>query len=353
MSRSDATAASPRSTTRSCDKLVLYARTLAVPVRRAADDETVLRGKLLFGEAGCDGCHTPRHETGDGAAAGALGPDDLAVHRSLAARPGRRAVGRAAELRGRGQRVAHAAAVGPRASCTRSTAIGSCCTTGARAASPRRSCGTAARARRLRMRSARCRRRIARRCCASWSRCDRPRAAALALACLLCAIAGCSDDAPRGEPAPGHARVADRSRVHADARRLRARQRTRCASKPRRSAPRRTPSRSQRRATRWNGARASWERAELLSFGPQTLPPWRLASSIDFWPARPANVDAVLQGDAAARRATARSSAWAPRPRASARSSTCCTRAGRRRRAGGVRGDARAVASTWSRSRPT
>jgi CxxC motif-containing protein (DUF1111 family) len=49
------------------DKLVLYARTLAVPVRRGADDETVLRGKLLFGEAGCDGCHTPRHETGDGA----------------------------------------------------------------------------------------------------------------------------------------------------------------------------------------------------------------------------------------------------------------------------------------------
>ena len=49
------------------DKLVLYARTLAVPARRGADGEEVLRGKLLFGEAGCDSCHTPRHETGEGA----------------------------------------------------------------------------------------------------------------------------------------------------------------------------------------------------------------------------------------------------------------------------------------------
>jgi CxxC motif-containing protein (DUF1111 family) len=49
------------------DKLVLYSRTLAVPARRGADDATVLRGKLLFDEAGCADCHTPRHVTGTGA----------------------------------------------------------------------------------------------------------------------------------------------------------------------------------------------------------------------------------------------------------------------------------------------
>lgn len=49
------------------DKLVLYARTLAVPARRDADDAAVLRGKLLFEEAGCADCHTPRHVTGTGA----------------------------------------------------------------------------------------------------------------------------------------------------------------------------------------------------------------------------------------------------------------------------------------------
>jgi CxxC motif-containing protein (DUF1111 family) len=47
------------------DKVVLYSRVLAVPARRGADEPEVLRGKLLFGEAGCDGCHVPSHETGD------------------------------------------------------------------------------------------------------------------------------------------------------------------------------------------------------------------------------------------------------------------------------------------------
>jgi len=46
------------------DDVVLYTQTLAVPVRRGADDPEVLRGKALFHEAGCDGCHVATHQTG-------------------------------------------------------------------------------------------------------------------------------------------------------------------------------------------------------------------------------------------------------------------------------------------------
>lgn len=46
------------------DRVVLYSRTLAVPVRRAADDPEVLQGKQLFGEIGCGACHVPSHTTG-------------------------------------------------------------------------------------------------------------------------------------------------------------------------------------------------------------------------------------------------------------------------------------------------
>ena len=46
------------------DKVVIYSSLLAVPGRRLADDAEVLRGKALFGEMGCAGCHTPSHRTG-------------------------------------------------------------------------------------------------------------------------------------------------------------------------------------------------------------------------------------------------------------------------------------------------
>ena len=45
------------------EKLTAYARNLAVPARRGADDPTVLRGKELFYRSGCIGCHTPKHAT--------------------------------------------------------------------------------------------------------------------------------------------------------------------------------------------------------------------------------------------------------------------------------------------------
>ncbi|MDH5675034.1 MAG: thiol oxidoreductase [Myxococcales bacterium] len=47
------------------EKVGIYSATLAVPVRRDADDAEVLRGKLLFAKTGCDGCHTSSHTTGD------------------------------------------------------------------------------------------------------------------------------------------------------------------------------------------------------------------------------------------------------------------------------------------------
>ena len=45
-------------------KVVLYASSLSVPARRNWDDETVLRGKQIFNDAGCVKCHIPKVETG-------------------------------------------------------------------------------------------------------------------------------------------------------------------------------------------------------------------------------------------------------------------------------------------------
>jgi CxxC motif-containing protein (DUF1111 family) len=42
----------------------IYARSLAVPARRAVSDPNVSRGEDLFGKAGCARCHTPTLETG-------------------------------------------------------------------------------------------------------------------------------------------------------------------------------------------------------------------------------------------------------------------------------------------------
>jgi CxxC motif-containing protein (DUF1111 family) len=44
--------------------VVMYSRTLAVPARRNWTDPVVLRGKALFGQAGCADCHVPQLQTG-------------------------------------------------------------------------------------------------------------------------------------------------------------------------------------------------------------------------------------------------------------------------------------------------
>ena len=54
------------------EKVVIYSSSLAVPVRRDWDAEEVLRGKWLFADAGCDGCHVPSHETADEASIPAM-----------------------------------------------------------------------------------------------------------------------------------------------------------------------------------------------------------------------------------------------------------------------------------------
>lgn len=45
------------------DDVVLYSRFLAVPARQRTDAPEVVRGWHLFRLAGCDGCHTPNHQT--------------------------------------------------------------------------------------------------------------------------------------------------------------------------------------------------------------------------------------------------------------------------------------------------
>jgi CxxC motif-containing protein (DUF1111 family) len=49
------------------ERVVLYTSLLAVPARRGPDAEEVLRGRELFAQAGCGGCHTPKHVTGEDA----------------------------------------------------------------------------------------------------------------------------------------------------------------------------------------------------------------------------------------------------------------------------------------------
>src|SRR6188508_2360563 len=46
------------------DDLVSYARLLALPARRDADDPQVMRGEALFAQIGCVNCHAPDAMTG-------------------------------------------------------------------------------------------------------------------------------------------------------------------------------------------------------------------------------------------------------------------------------------------------
>lgn len=45
------------------DQVLFYSRNLAVPARRNANSPEVLRGKKLFSDSGCTGCHTPSFTT--------------------------------------------------------------------------------------------------------------------------------------------------------------------------------------------------------------------------------------------------------------------------------------------------
>lgn len=54
------------------DNVAFYTATLGVPVRRNAQDPTVLKGKALFTAAGCATCHRPAYVTGASAISPAL-----------------------------------------------------------------------------------------------------------------------------------------------------------------------------------------------------------------------------------------------------------------------------------------
>lgn len=55
---------SPEISDENLDKVTFYASTLAVPARRDVDDEEVLKGKKLFGDAMCTKCHKAKIQTG-------------------------------------------------------------------------------------------------------------------------------------------------------------------------------------------------------------------------------------------------------------------------------------------------
>ncbi|WP_338876133.1 di-heme oxidoredictase family protein [Spirosoma sp. SC4-14] len=55
---------SPELEDKNLDNVVVYLQTLAVPARRNVQDETVLRGKQLFQQLNCMGCHVAKLQTG-------------------------------------------------------------------------------------------------------------------------------------------------------------------------------------------------------------------------------------------------------------------------------------------------
>ncbi|MEO8038082.1 MAG: di-heme oxidoredictase family protein [Betaproteobacteria bacterium] len=86
--------------------LEIFLRASDVPPRRDVDDPAVRRGERLFAGARCSVCH--RTELKIGAVPG------VALHGSVAARPGRGSRGRASRFSGERARMAHRAAVGDR-----------------------------------------------------------------------------------------------------------------------------------------------------------------------------------------------------------------------------------------------
>ncbi|AKT39701.1 di-heme oxidoredictase family protein [Chondromyces crocatus] len=54
----------PEASAKILSRTTFYSATLAVPGRRNWEDQTILRGKALFHDAGCASCHTPKLQTG-------------------------------------------------------------------------------------------------------------------------------------------------------------------------------------------------------------------------------------------------------------------------------------------------
>lgn len=55
----------PEVTNQTVQDVVFYLQTLKAPIQRRQQDPTILGGKQIFSNAGCDKCHTPQLQTGD------------------------------------------------------------------------------------------------------------------------------------------------------------------------------------------------------------------------------------------------------------------------------------------------
>jgi CxxC motif-containing protein (DUF1111 family) len=55
----------PEITNQTVQDVVFYLQTLKAPIQRQQQDATILSGKQIFINAGCDKCHTPQMQTGD------------------------------------------------------------------------------------------------------------------------------------------------------------------------------------------------------------------------------------------------------------------------------------------------
>ena len=141
-----ATIRTSRSATICSSMVVFYSKNLAVPARRKPDDPEVLKGKAAVLPDRLR--QLPQAEIHDRRRAGPaafVASVDLSLHRYAAPRHGRGTCRRSARGRGERQRMAHARRCGASGSPAPSTATPCFCMTAARATSPRRSSGMAAR----------------------------------------------------------------------------------------------------------------------------------------------------------------------------------------------------------------
>ena len=82
------------------ERVTFYTSTLAVPARRDIDDPAVQDGEDLFATVGCTACHRDTLRTGDSDDRGPGVAGDPSLHRSAAARHGRRSGRPATRVRG-------------------------------------------------------------------------------------------------------------------------------------------------------------------------------------------------------------------------------------------------------------
>jgi CxxC motif-containing protein (DUF1111 family) len=74
---------SPEISNENLAKIVLYVQTLSVPARRDWDKQEILRGKLLFQQANCSGCHIVKMQTASSNSVNALNNQNIRPYTDL------------------------------------------------------------------------------------------------------------------------------------------------------------------------------------------------------------------------------------------------------------------------------